>query len=184
MAFQPSSNTEFKGGTTANVHSGVDFMLGAGYNFNDHLRFDGNFSYDRKDYDAEIIGDQPGEVFQAKGTLDSATAMFDVTWNFLKGPLTPFVVGGLGWSHVDTNISTSPPDVGCWWDPWYGYICTSFPNTKKMDGLAYELGVGLRYDFSRNFAADGAYKIKWVNFDNATGTPDFASFLLTLGWKF
>ena len=110
--------------------------------------------------------------------------MVDATYYFLKGPLTPFLVGGLGWSKVDTNISTAPPDVGCWWDPWYGYLCTSFPNTKKIDGLAYELGVGLRYDINATWVADGTYKMKWVNFDNATGTPDFSAFLLSLGWKF
>ena len=184
LAFQSSSSTDFKGGTTADVHSGLDFMVGVGYNFTDHLRVDGVFSYDKKDYDAKVVGDQPGEVFQIKGTLASTALMFDVTYNFMKGPLTPFVVGGLGWSRVNTNISTSPPDVGCWWDPWYGYICTTFPNTKKIDGLAYELGVGLRYDFNAALAADGSYKMKWVNFDNATGTPDFSAFLLTLGWKF
>jgi outer membrane protein assembly factor BamD len=184
VAFQPSSSADFKGGTTVDVKSGADFMLGVGYNYNDHLLFGGTFSYDQKDYDAEVAVDAPGEPVPVEGTLDSMALMFDVTYNFLKGPLTPFVVGGLGWSRVNTNISTSPPDVGCWWDPWYGYICTSFPNTKKIDGFAYELGAGLRYDINATWVADGTYKMKWVNFDNATGTPDFSSFLLSVGWKF
>jgi opacity protein-like surface antigen len=159
-------------------------MVGVGYNLNDHLQLGGSFNYDKKDYDAKVTGEQPGDVLPIKGTLDSTALMFDVTYNFMKGPLTPFVVGGLGWSRVNTNIATAPPDVGCWWYPWYGYICTSFPNTKMIDGLAYEVGVGLRYDFNATIAADGTYKIKWVNFDNSTGTPDFSSFLLSLGWKF
>ena len=184
LAFQPASSADFKGGTSVDVQSGMDFMLGVGYNYTDHFGFGASFSYDQKDYDASITTDEPGEVVSAKGTLDSMALMFDVTYNFLTGPLTPFVVGGLGWSRVDTNISTAPPDVACWWDPWYGYLCTSFPNTKKIDGFAYELGVGLRYDFNATLVADGSYKIKWVNFDNATGTPDFSAFLLSLGWKF
>ncbi len=184
LAFQQSSSADFKGGTTVDVHSGTDFLLGVGYNYSDHLAFGGSFSFDQKDYDAKVAGDTPGEVFPVKGSLDSMALMVDVTYYFLKGPLTPFLVGGLGWSKVDTNISTAPPDVGCWWDPWYGYLCTSFPNTKKIDGLAYELGLGLRYDINATWVADGTYKMKWVDFDNATGTPDFSAFLLSLGWKF
>jgi outer membrane protein assembly factor BamD len=184
LAFQSSASIDFKGGTKVDVSSGTDFQLGVGYNYTDHLLFGGTFSYDKKDYKANVASDPPGQFAPISGTLDSMALMLDVTYNFLKGPLTPFVIGGLGWSRVDTNISTSPPDVGCWWSPWYGYICTTFPNTKTIDGLAYELGVGLRYDFSDALVLDGSYKVKWLNFDNATSTVDFGAFLLSVGWKF
>ena len=62
------------------------------------------------------------------------------------------MTAGIGWSWVDTNIATEPPEVGCWWDPWYGYICTSWVNTRTLDGLTYQLGVGARYDFGNNVA--------------------------------
>jgi len=42
-----------------------------------------------------------------------------------------------------------------------GYICTSYQNTRTVDGLAYELGVGMRYDFSYNLVVDGSYKMRW-----------------------
>jgi hypothetical protein len=42
----------------------------------------------------------------------------------------------------------------------------------------------VRWDFSETFAIDGGYKIRWVDFENADGTPSFDGFELNLGWKF
>jgi opacity protein-like surface antigen len=131
------------------------------------------------------VGDQSGESFTAEGSLDTMSLMFDVAYSFLmKGPLTPFVAGGVGWSWVDTNIATEPPSVGCWWHPWYGYVCTSWQDTRTESGLAYELGLGLRYDFNDTLAADGTYRLRWVDFENAADSPSFDGFQLNLIWKF
>jgi outer membrane protein assembly factor BamD len=179
-----SADIDFKGGTTASVEGGTAFQLGVAYNYTDRLRFGSTFTYDQKDYEAQIAGDESGESFQAQGSLDSTTLMFDAAYSFLTGPFKPFVAGGVGWTWVDTNIATEPPNVGCWWDPWWGYVCTSWQDTKTINGLAYELGVGVRYDINRTFAADGSYMMRWVGFDNATGTPSFDTVRLSLVWKF
>ena len=42
----------------------------------------------------------------------------------------------------------------------------------------------MRYDFSGTLAADGSYKMRWVDFDNAVDTPSFDGFQLNLIWKF
>jgi hypothetical protein len=46
------------------------------------------------------------------------------------------------------------------------------------------MGLGLRYDINRFLVADGLYKMKWVSFDNADGTPSYDGFQMNLGWKF
>ena len=33
-------------------------------------------------------------------------------------------------------------------------------------------------------AADGAYRMRWMDFENATGTPSFDTLQLNLVWKF
>jgi len=71
------------------------------------------------------------------------TLMAEATYNILARPLTPYGTGGLGWSWVDNNIATEPPTVGCWWVPWYGYVCEGYENTKSLDGqrrLQHALG--------------------------------------------
>ncbi len=184
VSMQGSSTVDFEGGTTAKIDSGTSFVLGAGYNFTNRLRVGAQFGYDKKDYTANVVGDTPGESFELKGNLDSMSLMAEATYNILAGPLTPYVTGGLGWSWVDTNIATEPPTVGCWWVPWYGYVCEGYQNTKSLDGLTYEVGVGLRWDFNRYWTASGAYNMRWVELGNAKGTPSFDGFQLLVGWKF
>jgi len=184
LVYGNSSTTDFKGGTQVDVDSGVGFVGGAEYHFTDHLSAGASLSYDSKDYTADAATDTPGETVQIKGSMDTTSLMVNGTYNFMAGRFTPLITGGVGWTWVDTNIVNAPPDVGCWWNPWYGYICTSSPNTKTTSGLAYELGVGMRYEFNNFLAADGIYKMKWVGFDNANGTPSFDGFQMNLGWKF
>jgi opacity protein-like surface antigen len=179
-----SSDVDFDGGTTAEIDSGFGFMAGAGYHFTDRLRVGSTFTYDSKDYSADVAGDTPGDTFAIEGSLDTMSLMFDAAYTFLTGPFTPYVVGGLGWAWVDTNIASAPPEVGCWWHPWWGYICTSWQDTRTVDGLAYEVGIGMRYNFSNSLAADGAYRMRWMDFENATGTPSFDTLQLNLVWKF
>ncbi len=179
-----SVDVDFDGGTQAEIDSSVGFLLGVGYHYNDHLKFGSTFAFDQRDYEAEVAGDTAGESFTARGSLDTMSVMFDAAYNFLTGPFTPFVVGSIGWSWVDTNIATEPPSIGCWWHPWYGYVCTSWQDTRTLDGFAYELGVGMRYDFNETLAADGSYKARWVDFEHAASTPSFDGVQLNLIWKF
>jgi outer membrane protein assembly factor BamD len=179
-----SSDVDFDGGTTAEIDSGFGFMAGAGYHVTDRLRVGSTFTFDSKDYSADVAGDTPGETFAIEGSLDTMSLMFDAAYTFLTGPITPYVVGGVGWAWVDTNIASAPPEVGCWWHPWWGYICTSWQDTRTVDGLAYEAGIGMRYNFSDSLAADGAYRMRWMDLENATGTPSFDTLQLNLVWKF
>ena len=179
-----SSDVDFDGGTTAAIDSGFGFMAGAGYHFTDRLRVGSTFTFDQKDYSADVAGDTAGESYAIEGSLDTMSLMLDVAYTFLTGPVTPYVVGGLGWAWVDTNIATEPPQVGCWWHPWWGYVCTSWQDTRTVDGLAYEVGIGMRYNFSNTLAADGAYRMRWMDFENATSTPSVDTLQLNLVWKF
>jgi opacity protein-like surface antigen len=184
IVFQNSASVDFKGGTTADMQSGTGFQAGLGYNLSDHLLLSGSVTFNNIDYKAKIAGDQVGEFFQAKGSLDDFALMFDGTWNFLDGPFTPFLTAGIGYNWVDTNLATEPPQVGCWWDPWYGYICANFQDTKTIDGFAYEAAVGARYDFNESFAVLGSYRMMWIDLGDAQGTPDFDGFNLNVTWKF
>ena len=184
IVFQNSSDADFNGGTAAEFDSGTNFNLGFSYHYTDNLQVGVSFGLGQTDYEAEIAGDEPGESFRAKGDLDQMSFLVNGTYNFMSGPFSPFITGGLGWTWVDTNIATEPPEVGCWWDPWYGYICTSWQDTRTLDGLTYQVGVGARYDISDQLAVHGSYRISWIDFDQADGTPDFDGFELSVGWKF
>jgi opacity protein-like surface antigen len=185
LTFENSATWDFEGGTEARIENDLGFVLGFAYHLNDNLEFGGGLEFGQQDYTADIAsGTFPGTVFSVDGELESFRLMLDGTYNFLPGKFSPFVTGGIGWSWVDTNIATQPPQTGCWWDPWWGYICTSYQNTKSIDGLTYRLGVGMRYDISDSLAIHAAYRMTWIDLDNAEGTPDQDGFLLGIGWKF
>ncbi len=184
VIYQTRASADFEGGTAAEFASSTGFMVGVGYDLTNRFEIGANFSYDGRNYDASIAGDDPGEVFPVSGRLDSLGVMFDLTYNFMSGPLTPFAVAGVGWNWVDTRIPTAPPQVGCWWNPWYGYVCTAFQDTKTVDGYTYQLGAGLRYHLNDSFSLSGSYRMSWMNFPKATSTPTFDGLNLILGWRF
>ena len=189
VVFQNSSDADFQGGTTAEFDSDTSFVFGLGYHYTDNLEFGARLGIGTTDYEASIATDANGDgnhdgFVDVRGDLEFTTLLFDATWNFMSGPFSPFVTGAIGWNWVDTNIATGPPQTGCWWDPWWGYVCTSFQDTRTLDGFAYQLGVGARYDFTDTVAVHGSYRINWVDFDQARGTPDFDGFQLSVGWKF
>ena len=184
IVYNNSSDWDFAGGTTAEIDSDTSFLIGFGYHLNDNLELGGNFTFGQTDYTADIVGDEPGEIFGVRGEYESTSLLFDATWNFLPGAFSPFVSTSAGWAWVDTNIATGPPQTGCWWDPWWGYVCSTFQDTKSLDGFSYGFDVGARYDFSDTIAVHASYRMMWVDLDNASGTPDIDGFRLGLGWKF
>ncbi len=179
-----ATDVDTEAGSTVEVDGSTGFMLGIAYHYSDRLQFGSNLSIDSKDYTVEVAGEDEGDSFEAKGSLDTMALMFNAAYNVLTGPLTPYVSAGVGYAWVDTNIATEPPTVGCWWHPWYGYVCTSWQDTKSVDGFAYEVGAGVRWDFNDAFSLDGGYTMRWVALDGAEGTPSFDGFQLNVGWKF
>jgi opacity protein-like surface antigen len=186
IAILNSSDADFEGGTSASFDSDSGFRFAIDYSLTDALQVGASFGLGQRSYEATIagLGDDGTTSWEAKGDLDYTTLLFSGTYNLLDGPFRPFVTAGLGWSWVDTNIATEPPETGCWWDPWYGYICTTWVNTRTIDGFTYQLGIGARYDFSDTFAVHASYRIDWIDFDKSDGTPDFDGFDLSIGWKF
>jgi len=182
--YMPTTNTGFDGGSTVEFNTSTGFLVGIGYELSQHFEVGANFTYDERDYEARLAGDDPGEVFPVTGSLESMGVMFDATYYFMTGRFTPFIATGIGWNFVDTNIPTEPPQVGCWWNPWYGYICEGFQDTKNVDGFAYQLGAGMRYRLSPSLSLSGSYEMSWLDFPKAQGTPTFDGFQLILNWGF
>ena len=101
-----------------------------------------------------------------------------------EGPLVPYVDFGYGWTNVDSNVVEGDPIVGCWWDPWWGYVCQDFYRTFSSTETSWGGAVGLRYDLPM----EGFLKLSWNRWelDSGGNSSDLTleSFRLEYGWTF
>jgi opacity protein-like surface antigen len=105
--------------------------------------------------------------------MDTFTMSGKGTFNFLEGPITPYVELGFGWTAVDSNIADGPPVTGCWWDPWWGYVCAPYWDTYTEDLTSWSAGLGVRWDINRMWGLKASYnRLEFNNSDLEDGTLD------------
>jgi opacity protein-like surface antigen len=181
--FQQSKNVGFKGGSNADINSTTGIKIGAGYYVTDQLIIGGNFGYGQSKFNGTVQGNL-GTSSIENGHVDFSTLMFDATYLLLQGPIKPFGKVGLGWNWVNTNIASGPPQTGCWWDPWWGYVCSGYQPTHGASSFAYQVAAGVQGNFSRSFAVDLDYQYTWIDLNNASSTPGFGAIELLFVWRF
>jgi opacity protein-like surface antigen len=184
--FIASKSIDAGGGSKLELDQTFGFGLGFGYNFTNKFALALDWSWASSDYQATIptsIGGITTGTTSVKGTLDTYTTAFNLSYYFLDGPLTPFLMGGIGWTWVDSNIPSGPPTGTCWYDPWYGYVCTSYQSTYTKDYFSYNLGLGVRWDVQPGFFVRGIVDWQWLDLGKA-GTNDFLGGRVDLGFTF
>jgi opacity protein-like surface antigen len=189
--FQESKNVSFNGGSSADIDSTTGVKIGAGYYVTDQLIIGGNFSYGQSSFNGTVRGNTssaPGapsiEAVIENGHVDFSTMMFDATYTLLNGPIKPYGKVGLGWNWINTNIAAGPPQYGCWWDPWWGYICSGWQPTHGASSFAYQAGAGVQINFNRTFAINVDYQYTWIDLNNTKSTPGFGAVELLFVWRF
>lgn len=180
-----SESVDFDGGSTIDTDDDLGFGFGFGYNVNEKLLVGGEMAWSTVDYDGVLVSaDTPGTSASLSGEFDVFSLAGSLTWHFLDGPLTPYASATLGYTWIDTNIATGPPVTGCWWDPWFGYICDTFVDTKDEEAFSYGLGVGVRWDFMQGWFARLSYEERWLDIGEADGTPSFGGMHIDVGSRF
>jgi len=184
--YQDSYGIDFEGGSTADTDTDWGFSIGANYHFNNRMQLQFVLDYLDVDYRATIQSADtvPLPSYDVRGTAEIFTPRINVLFNLLEGDITPYISAGIGWSFIDTNIPQGPPQTGCWWDPWWGYICTTYQNTRTTDEFAYQAGVGVRWDINRGMSLRLGYEKQWIDVGSATSTPGFDVLRLGLGYKY
>lgn len=162
-----------EGGSTVSLDSDLGWGFGFGYNFSDQFHLGALFSWRSNPYSASIVSaDDPDVVERYNSYLDTSTFMIMARWTPLKGMISPYVEGGGGWVNIDSNI-VAGVGSGCWWDPWYGYICGNYPVTYGKDSSAWDLGVGVNLMVSKSLFFRVGYEHAWVNLDSYDGADMF-----------
>jgi len=185
LIYQDSTELDFEGGSHANLDSDLGIGLTFGYRFSNRLEITAALDWNTVDYDALLqSGDFPNLTATVKGDMESFTPRIGANFNFLEGPITPYVSGFIGYSFIDTNIPDGPPQGGCWWDPWFGEVCSTWQPTHSVDEFTYGVGLGLRWDVNDVWSLRFAYEKHWVDVSTANGTPDLDQFKLGVSVRY
>jgi hypothetical protein len=172
-----------EGGSGLKVDGDLGFGGVLNYNVTDKFAIGGELNWSSPDYRATLVPDNGGPT-TVKTTLDVLTLQLKGTYYFSASKVSPFLEAGAGWTRVDSNIADGPPSTGCWWDPWWGYVCTSFYDTYAETRISYSAALGVRWDLGRDALLKASYGV--FDFDMPSGTDNLSKDVLRLDylWKF
>ena len=178
-------NYSFEGGSSARTSNTLGFGVGFAYNLSNHLNLGMDFNWYSMDFDATI---QPGvgtgqAAFTTRGTADVSSVMFNATYHFLSGPVTPYVAAGIGGTYVNSNIQTGPAVPVCWYYPWYGYYCGTAVPTASNNFFSYAGGAGLRWDVSRQMFLRAGATRQWLDASGNSSSDGTTAWRIDIGFK-
>ena len=174
-----------QGGSSLDVDDAWGFGFNIGYNFNDRLSVSADFDFLRPDYKAVLVDENdPTNIITVDHTLSQFNSRFKGTFNFTDGPFVPYIEAGFGWTNVDSNVADGPPITGCWWHPWWGYICSNFYSTFSQTNTTYGGGIGMRYELVGNSFIKASYNLWQLDTGSQSADPQLESLRIEWGWSF
>jgi len=180
---QGSTSKGFADGSALDMGSKLGWGIDFGWNWTPKWHLSYRIAMVQPDYTVTIVPEDPelpAQTISYKATR--YLNQFDITYHFFRGPLTPFIQAGIGWSKLDSNIPSQPPIVGCWWDPWWGYICDTAWSTYNTSQFTYNLGVGVRWEVNEALFMRGTYNREFMSLDRGSLDFDLMAFELGLMW--
>jgi hypothetical protein len=100
------------------------------------------------------------------------------------GPLVPYAQLGFGWTWLDANVSRGPPVTGCWWHPWWGYICENYDQTYSSTEFSYGGSLGLRYELQGGSFLNLSFDYWELDSGSRRATPKLEGLRLQYGSRF
>jgi len=171
-------------GSSLDVDDDIGWGFTGGYNFTNRLAFMVDVNWMTPDYEAVRVREDTGEVDRLRAELDVLTIHAKGVFYFLEGDLTPFIEAGVGWTEVDSNIIDGPPTTGCWWDPWWGYICTEFFDTYTETRTSFSAAFGLRWELSPDTVLKGSVGLLEIDTSRATEDASLDTIRIDFAWRF
>lgn len=157
-------------GTGLDIDDDLGFKIGGTYNFTNRWALGFGISWVSPRYTATYLPEAGPPLETVRATMDVFSLYAKGTFNLLEGPITPYAELGVGWTEVDSNIADGPPITGCWWDPWWGYICAPFYSTYGENLTSWSGAVGVRWDVNRLRGVKASYGV--TNLDTSSNTEN------------
>jgi len=174
LIYQDSTEFTASHDAAASLDSDLGIALTFGYRFSERLELTFGVDWNNIDYNATVVSDgvpllPNGTEIAVSGELEAFTPRMGINFNFIDGPITPYVSGMIGYAFIDTNIPSGPAQGGCYWDPWYGQICGTWQPTRSVEDFVYGVGVGVRWDVNDAWSMRFGYEKRWID---SNGSPD------------
>ena len=171
------------GGSSADIDDETGWGFTGAYNFTNRFAAGLDISWSDPAYVATLVPDGPGLPQTVNASLDLNVIHFKAIINLLDGNFTPYLEAGGGWTYVDSNIVEGISGPVCWWDPWWGYVCTNYYDTYTDTRTSIAGAVGIRWDLE----SDLVFKASWGVIDVDTDRSDdveLDSIQLSFSWRF
>ncbi len=164
---------EGDGGTSLHLDDDLGWGFSFGYNMNERFNLGLLMSWRSISYTADFVdATDASNVGAYGGWLDTGTFAAMGQFNLLPTTFTPYVNGGIGWTLIDTNI-VADYTVGCWYDPWWGYVCDDFTSTYGTDAMSYLFGAGIRLEPNETVFIQVGYERGFLDGSNVDGWDIF-----------
>lgn len=184
LVWSDSLSLDGQQGTGLDIDDDLGFSFGGNYNFTNRLSAGFSFGWLSPSYEATFLPEDGPPFETIRASMDMFTIAGRGTFNFLEGPLTPYVELGFGWTAVDSNIADGPPITGCWWDPWWGYMCAPFYDTYSEDVTSWSGALGIRWDIDRTWGLKASYGILDINTSSRTEDASMDMIKVEAYWRY
>ena len=185
VVFQDSISVDGEAGSSLDLKSHTGFGINVALNINPKFSVGGDFEWLNPRYLLTLVDDTGvNDDIVINHKLTQFNTRFKGTWNMIDGPFTPYVEAGLGWSYMDSNVADGPPQTGCYWHPWWGYICNNYYSTFDDWVFSYGGGVGLRYELRGGTFMKASYNYWELDGIGESQDSGFTAARLEFGWMF
>ncbi len=183
LAFQNGLDKSYEGGSELSIDSATGWGVSFAWNWTDQWNLSYRLVSASPNYTALVVPEDTNIVPQVlEHKASKMSHQFNVTYNFSRKAFTPYLSAGIGYGKIDSNVPSAPPTTGCWWDPWWGYICVSDWQTYKASGFTYNIGAGLRWDINNAIYTKASYSREFMDVEN--GSIDFDLAIFEVGLMF
>jgi opacity protein-like surface antigen len=181
--YQDSEGTGTVGGSSLDIDSDFGFGFSFNYLINERFSVGADIEWLSPDYRAVLLDDQ-GMPSVIDHEFSQFNGRIKGTFNLMEGPFTPFVEAGFGWTYVDSNVADGPPLTGCWWHPYWGYICENYYSTFTETSFSYGGALGLRYQLRGGTIIKLSYNTYEIDGSGQAPDPTLSAARLEFAWGF
>lgn len=174
-----------QGGSSVDIDSAIGFGGVASYNLTNRVAVLGELNWSSPDYRANLNIDDggAGAIESIHGSLDVLTVMLKGLFYFSESDFSPYLEVGAGWSRIDSNIADGPPSTGCWWDPWWGYVCAQSFDTYHDTRSTYTGAFGVRWDIDPTLLLKLSWGVLEIDAGARTEQSSQDVFRVEFSWK-